>query len=397
VVNKSVTTLIKSRIIITGKFRYFGIMLKIVLFFSFLLGGLISFSQVVDEIVQIDTTTEVIKVIYKPIENSTYYFKKVAVFADDTSQVAVEKSYNKLGQNGAYKVYYPNGRLKIKTVFANNKINGEWIWYDEARLILIKGNYKNGVKHGYWAYKSKKHFGKYKNGLKHKKWIEIDVNEQKHKTYFRNGKPSSGKIFETKKQEKEDVSKDIPTIKEDLIQVVEKVEIKGEYSQAIAFLKENVVFRKKAKKYFGGTIKKGQQIKQQFKDEKFSFVVSPTIVDLDINVFIKESEANNIEVAIIDSILKNKKEKLVSIFNGNINSDDNNLYENSTDKSSPIVVYFSNLNHNLLRIDVVKYDENIEKSNIIGAYKTSLKEQNYSILLYFNDNGELKGAEYEKY
>ena len=85
-----------------------------------LLLPLFSSAQIVEEVIQIDTTTEIIKVIYKPVVSSSYYFKKVAVFADDTSQIAIEKTYNSNGQNGIYKVYYPSGRLKIKTVFANN-------------------------------------------------------------------------------------------------------------------------------------------------------------------------------------------------------------------------------------------------------------------------------------
>ena len=115
---------------------------------------------------QIDTTTESLKVIYHPENTSSYYFKKIAVFANDTSQIAVEKSFTNYGQNGVYKVFYPNGRLKIKTVYANNKINGEWVYYNPKGVIITKGLYKNGVKHGYWAYKSIRTYGRYKNGYK---------------------------------------------------------------------------------------------------------------------------------------------------------------------------------------------------------------------------------------
>ena len=67
-------------------------------------------------------------------------------------------------------MYYPNGRLKIKTVFANNKIHGEWTYYGLDGVIITKGVYREGVKYGYWAYKSLRTYGRYKKGFKNKKW-----------------------------------------------------------------------------------------------------------------------------------------------------------------------------------------------------------------------------------
>ena len=122
--------------------------ITLTLFFSFTLLSYQSFSQVVEEIIQLDTVYETYKVIYKPTVSTSYYKKKIAVFANDTSQIAIEKTYTSYGQNGVYKVYYPTGRLKVFTVFANDKINGEWTWYDKKGVILIKGVYKNGELEG---------------------------------------------------------------------------------------------------------------------------------------------------------------------------------------------------------------------------------------------------------
>src|SRR3972149_2671640 len=119
--------------------------IKANLFFLFFLFSANFFSQVVEEVIQLDTISQTIQVIYKPVTFSSYYTKKIAVFANDTSQIAIEKTFNNFGQNGVYKVYYPSGRLKVFTVFANNKINGEWTWYDEKGIILVKGEYENGV------------------------------------------------------------------------------------------------------------------------------------------------------------------------------------------------------------------------------------------------------------
>ena len=392
-VNKSVTTLIESGIIITSKICYFGVMLKLMLFLSFLLSGLTSFSQVVEEKIQIDTANQIIKVIYKPIDKSTYFYKKVAVYADDTSQVAVEKTYTKLGQNGLYKVYYPNGRLKIKTVFGNNKINGEWTYYDTKGIIITKGIYKEGVKHGYWAYKSLRIYGRYKKGLKNRKWKRYRKNERNNKTekkyfsHYKNGKLTGGEGFGSEKpiflyEEKE-------TVKEPVIEYNDK-DISKEYSQAISFLTNNTLFRRKIKQKFGGSIKK------YFRKEKFSFVLSPSILPLDITFFVKESSEGKILVSKIDSLLKNNSDSLKVLFNGGSEEQNEALYNYSTDGESLMWVFFSKVNQNLLRIDVVKYDKAIEVKDFQGQYNSAKESQKFKILLYFDNQGTLKGAEYEK-
>ncbi|MBL4594518.1 MAG: hypothetical protein JKX68_11990 [Flavobacteriales bacterium] len=241
-------------------------MLRSTLLLSFLFSVIISSAQIVEEVIQIDTITETIKVIYKPTIKTTYYIKKVAVFADDTSQIAIEKSYTSYGQNGLYKVFYPTGRLKIKTVFANNKINGEWTFYNLNGLIITKGIYKAGVKQGYWAYKSLKIYGRYKKGLKNKKWKRFDENHKKYLSHYNNGVLTGGEgydgdekidgvpikrnifntIFPKKRKpsvEKENVIK-IDTLEKGIDDVISK-----EYQQAISFLTTNALFRRTIKKY----------------------------------------------------------------------------------------------------------------------------------------------------
>jgi hypothetical protein len=366
---------------------------KLTLFFSFFLVSIITFSQVVEEIIQLDTISETYKVIYKPITSSSYYTKKIAVFADDTSQVAIEKTFNKYGQNGVYKVYYPSGRLKVLTVFANNKINGEWTWYDKEGIILVKGVYKEGVKNGYWAYKSIKFYGRYKKGLKHRRWVRVDVNKKKHASFYKHGVFIRGEGH-VSDQLPEEVLKDStnsaqPAIKES------KKSITPEYEQAISYLTDNIVFRKALKSHFGGTLKKIRAIKKHYKNDRFQFVVSPSILSLDYSSFYKESNEGKIQVAIIDSLLKTHERKDIPQENNVIKVDDS-LFSQSTNKNSPMVIYFSELNENLMRIDVLKYNDSVTENEFVEKYNTADENQKFSILLYYNNEGVLKGAEYQK-
>ena len=356
------------------------------IFFLIFLIPFFASAQVEEEIVQVDTTFETIKVIYKPEISSSYYFKKVAVFADDTSQIAIEKSYTNYGQNGLYKVYYPSGRLKIRTVFANSKIYGEWTHYNEEGIIITKGLYKRGIKHGYWAYKSLKIYGRYKKGYKNKRWKRIDESENKYISHYKMGKLKSGEGFG------DEIPLCVVPVKEkdividtsgNLVEVKDTTSICKEYEQTISFLSSNVMFRKALKKHFGTSMKKSIAVKKQFDEkERFQFVLSPEIISLDLLKFIKESDSEDIVVKSIDAILKRKKGELENVFSGEKIKDDLNLFNNSTDKKSLMVITFSEVKMNLLRLDI-DWTFKEEKSK-------------FRILLYFDNKGVLKGAEYEK-
>ena len=408
VVNKSVTTLFDNQIIIDSKICYFDTMLKQTLLFFFILSVFNSSAQIVDEKIQIDSLTEIVKVIYKPTINTTYYFKEVAVFADDTSQVAVEKSYTSYGQNGLYKAYYKTGRLKIKTVFANDKINGEWTYYDLNGIIITKGIYKAGVKHGYWAYKSLNIFGRYRRGVKNRKWKRFDANGKKHLSHYKNGILTGGegydgdekiegvlprrnifaKIFPKKRKKTDTIIeskipevtpevavKSTPEVIEELPEVVTE-EITKEYKQAISFLKTNALFKRKIKEFSKGSIKK------YFKSNVFQFEILPQMKSLSMASFIKEADDDKIAVAVIDLLLNNESENLKNHFNGNNVIENSDLQGYSTDKASLVKVTFSDIKYNLLRIDV--------------DWKRKEEKLQFKVLLYFDNNGVLKGAEYQK-
>ena len=374
-------------------------MSKIILSLSFLGFSFTLFSQPVIESIQLDTAIENIEVIYLNNESSSYYLKKVATFKNNPSQIAVEKTFTKNGQNGIFKVYYPTGRLKVFTVYANDKINGEWTYYDPNGTIKIKGVYKNGVKHGYWAYKSLKIYGKYKNGRKHGKWYKLDVNKKKVKSYYKKGKLVKGEGFGNEKIIIENIDDSIPQNDSSAVNnVPAQGSISDEYKQALSFLTESVVFRKAFKANLsGGDLKIIRELKPYFKKGRFRFLLSPAVINLDISDFIKDAQEGKTVVAVIDSILKNDSKKLQSVFNGSGEIERNDdLYDYSTNSDSPITVFFSEINNQLMRIDVVNFKEFTEDTFSFGMYQLVPKVQKFQVLLYFNEEGILKGAEYEK-
>ena len=347
-------------------------------------------SQIVEESIQLDTVSESIQVIFRPTYTNpaTHYSKKIAVFASDTSQVAIEKTYLKGVRNGIYKVYYPSGRLKIKAVFANDKFNGEWTWYDKEGIILVKGVYVNNVKHGYWAYKHLKIYGRYKKGKRHKMWYTPDANNKKIKSHYKNGSLIKGKGFGdviiTETPDTVYQNQDTTVVESRIPIKTESVSVDKQYEQALDFLTHNAKFRKIIKDYYKNDI---QKYKKNYRQDIFQFKIAEKTPEMEINSFLKQSEEGKIEVAVIDYILKNEIEKLKKNFNTSDIIIDKDVVEKATNNEAETTVYFSKIHNNLMRIDLVW-----KPSKEIKTEGTTFK-----ILLYFDNNGVLKGAEYQKF
>jgi hypothetical protein len=355
-------------------------------------------AQVVEEVVRLDTILEKVQVIYKPVTSTSYYQKKIAVFANDTTKIAIEKTFAREVLNGVYKAYYPSGELKVKAIYANGKINGEYTWYGKDGVIKVKGVYKNDIKDGYWAYKSLKIYGRYKNGKRHKTWYTLDHNLKKIKSNYKKGALVKGNGFGDDKVLTPDT---IPTIVD--ITVIEPQlpgpmisSLAPEYQQAVDFLANNVVFRKAIKEHFGASMKEIQQFKKNYKKGIFQFVVSSNLGDLEISSFIKESEQDKIVVPVIDSILKTNKENLKAIFNGGKAGINESIYDLSTNQASPVTVFFSKPSNQLLRIDVVWNDEVDETHLDLSKVDSTPANRKFKVLLYFDKENKLKGAEYQK-
>ena len=368
-------------------------MKRLISFFIFFI-PLFLFAQVVDETIQIDTITETVKVIYKPTVFSTHYSKKIAVFASDTSQIAVEKSYANLGKSGLYKAYYPNGKLKIKTVYAKDKLNGEWTYYDSNGKIKTKGEYQAGIKDGFWAYRALKIYGRYKGGLRHRRWYRVNVNNKKEKSTYKKGVLVRGKgfgdhdvIVDPANPEMNNISDSSKT----------KKAISNEYEQAITFLKENLVLKKKLKEYFSNnSLKEVRKLKKYYFRGQFQFVIAPLELNLRVDNFIDESIKEKLVVAKIDSVLKIEPSKLKQTFSSAPIKENNSLYNNSTKLDSEMAVYFSQVQNNLLRIDVIQLKEAKKKEQFKQEYSLLDRSRVFELLLYFNKDDLLRGAEYEK-
>lgn len=369
-------------------------MKRLLLSFLFLI-PLISLTQEVEEIVQMDTITESIKVIYRPDIQTKYYTNKVAVYAIDTSQIAIEKSENSKGKSGLYKVYYPNGKLKIKTVYALDKLNGEWTYYNQNGVIKIKGNYQLGVKHGYWAYKELKTYGRYKNGKKHWKWHKINVNNKKEKSTYKKGVLIRGKGVGSESLREFPVNNNQEPRGNDSVNTIDP--INKQYEQAITFLKENLVLKKALKEYFSkSSLKEIRKLKHFYLRGQFQFVIAPLEMNLPIDGFVEESRNNKIKVAKIDSVLKLSPNDLLQTFSNSVVKENDGLFHSSTKSDSKMAVSFSKIHENLLRINIVQLKESRAKSELAEAMSSITEEEVFEILLYYNDKGILSGAEYEK-
>jgi len=86
---------------------------------------------------------------------------------------------------GTYRSYYDSGELREFMVYQNNLRHGEYVSYSKDASIIIKGNYKNGIRIKYWAYKFDGCYGRFKKNEKNGLW----------KCFDQNGKLTSRKHF----------------------------------------------------------------------------------------------------------------------------------------------------------------------------------------------------------
>ena len=128
---------------------------------------------------EVNGVTETHSIIYK--SRDTTNGKVLAVFAADTNQVAIEQYYWNKRANGRFLAYYPNGKYREVTVYANGKREGEWTQYLPSGEIGIKGRYKAGAKHGFWNYRTERCMGRYKNGKRQGNWKYYNENKYVYK------------------------------------------------------------------------------------------------------------------------------------------------------------------------------------------------------------------------
>lgn len=108
-------------------------------------------------------------VVYGPTRDVEQY-TLMGYYAHDTTKLAVRIDHKRGKPSGIYKAYYPDGRPLIFAVYGWGSLHGDWTEYDEFGRISVKGQYRNGLRDGTWAFRKEGIVGKYKDGLEHGKW-----------------------------------------------------------------------------------------------------------------------------------------------------------------------------------------------------------------------------------
>lgn len=321
------------------------------------------FSQnVIDEKVVIDTTEITYKVIHKETVGDYFQLKRY-VFAEDTSVIAIEKNFSNGVQNGLTRIYYPSGKLRVKAIYGNNKLQGEWVNYGEDGVIITKGKYNYGIKHGYWAYKSVRTYGRYVKGQKHRNWVKKDKNKNKHKAWYWRGEFKRGA----------DIFKEDYVTYEDTAFVAETVDTNGVTEEVVTinvderilattkYLAGNYYLRKATKDFFRKTKKERKQFVDENVDydrDVFNFSVSSDMISADINwlfnpkIYIKEG---------LDSVRANHGEELKKYFAGLESSSNEELKKLSTKDDAKMIIYISEPKDNII---VVQLAEEISNESL---------------------------------
>lgn len=355
---------------------------------------LVTLSQeVIEEVIPVDTSFITYRVIHKETKGDFFEIKRY-VFADDTSVVAIEKNFSNGHQNGLTRVYYPSGNLRIKALYGNDQLQGEWILFDEAGKIMIKGVYNFGLKHGYWAYKKERTYGRYVKGKRHRNWKKRDANGVKYKAWYWKGKMKRGA----------DIFKDDYVTYADTVYVASEngiikegeiaLNVDEKYVNVVKYFVGNYYLRKVTKDYFRPNKKRRRIFVDEHVDydkDVFKFQVSPLIVPVDISYFLAQKK---LVKPTIDSLLDAKGEALKEQLNLVETKKIQDLQHLSTEEKAPMILYFSSIIDRLVTVEFLE-NENIEQLNE-GQIYSNKKNVRMKALILLDKNNNVMEVEYQE-
>ena len=108
-------------------------------------------------------------IVYEPIREKEQ-FKRTGRYAYDTARVAVQLDYKMGKPSGVYRAFYPDGKPLIFAVYGWGSLHGDWTEYDEFGEVSVKGQYRDGLRDGVWAFRALNIVGHYKEGKRNGKW-----------------------------------------------------------------------------------------------------------------------------------------------------------------------------------------------------------------------------------
>ncbi|MBL4708709.1 MAG: hypothetical protein JKY48_09760 [Flavobacteriales bacterium] len=166
-----------------------------------------SFYQIIEEK---DTTEYALK--YYALD-SLEKGELLAYFEDNPIQIAIHKKYFLGKQSGVTRTYFPNGAIYEVIVYQKGKKEGDYSRYNSLGELVIKAQYRDGIKWGFYIDRKERIQGRYRNAKKHGKW-EYNVGSPEYgKKFFREGKlvekrqvfaDLKSKLFQPKQKPKRD-------------------------------------------------------------------------------------------------------------------------------------------------------------------------------------------------
>lgn len=84
------------------------------------------------------------------LDNAAYTGK--CTMKNESGKITAEHHYNNGNLHGESKLFYPNGNLKEVTEYKYNLKTGKYLAYNEEKILITEGTYKNNLKERIWKY-----------------------------------------------------------------------------------------------------------------------------------------------------------------------------------------------------------------------------------------------------